>query len=377
MPDVIPLGQPTVGDEEIAAIAEVFKSGWLAGNGPMSRKFEAAFAKVAGADHALATSNCTNALHLAFHGLKASPGDEVIVADYTFPATGHGVMYTGATPIFADVLPDTGLVDPASVEAKITDKTVGIATVDTAGQCADYDALEAIAKKNGLFLVEDAAPAAGATYKDRPAGSFGDAACFSFHGRKGITAGEGGALTTKHADLDASARKLHAFGITSALDRAEGGDLPIPEFDELGFNYKMSDIAAAIMLVQLGRLDGLIERRNQIAAQYNELLTDCDLVQLPTIAPGNLHTWQAYILTLDESVNRGPLAKELREAGVQCNIGTYASHVQPLYGEQEPLPVSADLFRRHFTIPMHANLTDDQIERAATTLIKALENNRS
>lgn len=377
MSEVIALGQPTVGDEELAAIAEVFRSGWIAGNGPTSRKFEAAFADLCGTQHALAVSNCTAGLHLAFTALEAGSGDEVIVADYTFPATGHAVMHTGATPVFADVRPDTWTVDPAAVEAAITDRTVGIAAVDAFGQLADYDELEAIAAKHGLWLVEDAAAASGATYKGKTAGRFGDAAAFSFHGRKGISSGEGGALTTNREDVEAFARKAHAFGISSALSRAESDDLPVPEFDDLGFNYKMSDIAAAVMTVQLERLPGLVARRNEVARQYEELLGDCDLFILPYTAPDRGHVWQSYVLTLDPSISRGAVAKQLRESGVQCNIGTYASHRQPLYGFKQTCPVSSDIFDRHLAIPMHANLTDSQVERVADAVLVAVKNNRA
>jgi dTDP-4-amino-4,6-dideoxygalactose transaminase len=376
MADVIPLGQPTVGEEELAAIAEVFRSGWLAGNGPTSRRFEAAFARVAGSRHALALNNCTAALHLAFLGLGASAGDEVLVADYTFPATGHAVMFTGATPVFVDVRPDIWTIDPALVEAAITPRTVGIAAVDVAGQPADYDELNAIARKHGLWVVEDAAAASGATYKGRPAGSLADATCFSFHGRKGITSGEGGALTTDRDELDAYARKVHAFGISSALDRAESEDLPIPQFDELGYNYKLSDIAAAIMLVQLERLPALLAARQSAADGYAERLADLDLVRLPAVAEDRTSVWQSYFLTLAPEVDRGRVARQLREAGVQCTFGTYASHVQPLYGTRPPCPNSADAFARHLAIPMHANLTSDDLDRVADAVRDAVLANR-
>lgn len=372
MADAIALGQPTVGQEELEAIAAVFESGWLAGNGPTSRRFEAGFAQVAGTQHALAVSNCTAALHLAFLGLKLGPGDEVVVADYTFPATGHGVMFTGAKPVFADVRPDIWTVDPAAVEAAITPRTVGIVAVDVFGQPADYDELQAIADKHGLWLVEDAAAASGATYRGRPAGSLADAACFSFHGRKGITSGEGGALTTDRADVDAIARKVHAFGIESALSRSTSTDLPVPQFDELGYNYKLSDIAAAMMIVQLRRLPDLIKARNAIAEGYAERLGGLELAQLPVTAEDRTHVWQSYALTLDKSVDRGEVARKLRETGVQCNFGTYASHVQPLYGKTAECPVSADIFDRHLAIPMHANLKSDDLDRVATALRAAL-----
>lgn len=372
MADAIALGLPTTGEEELAAIAEVFESGWLAGNGPRSRLFESAFAELTGTAHALAVSNCTAALHLAFLALGLGPGDEVVVADYTFPATGHAVMFTGATPVFADVRPDIWTIDPAAAEAAITERTVGIVAVDVFGQTADYDELRAIADRHGLWLVEDAAAASGATYRGRPAGSLADAACFSFHGRKGITAGEGGALTTDRSEIDAAARKAHAFGIESALSRAASTDLPVPQFDELGYNYKLSDIAAAIMSVQLRRLPQLVAARNAVAAGYAERLADIESISLPVTAPDRGHVWQTFVLTLDRSLARGAVARELRWRGVQCNFGTYASHVQPLYGATNVCPVSADIFERHLAIPMHANLGADDLDIVADAVRAAV-----
>ncbi|HVL63173.1 MAG TPA: aminotransferase class I/II-fold pyridoxal phosphate-dependent enzyme [Microbacterium sp.] len=204
----VALGQPTVGEEELAAVADVFASGWLSGAGPACVALESDFAAVAGVDHVLATSNCGSALHLALLALGSGPGDEVIVGDYTFPATGHSVMWTGARPVFADVRPDIWSLDPAAVEAAITPRTVGIVAVDVFGQPADYDELRAIADKHGLWLLEDAACAAGATYKGRPAGSLADAAAFSFHGRKGITAGEMPYVCSLRAWLARSSRSV-------------------------------------------------------------------------------------------------------------------------------------------------------------------------
>ncbi|MEV4410537.1 DegT/DnrJ/EryC1/StrS family aminotransferase [Catellatospora sp. NPDC049609] len=373
MPDVIALGQPTVGEPELAAIAEVFASGWLAGSGPACKKFEERFAAAMGVQHALTTSNCGSALHLALLTLGVKPGDEVIVGDYTFPATGHSVMWTGARPVFADVRPDTWTIDPAVVESLITPRTVGIIAVDVCGQPADYDELRAIADKHGLFLMEDAACSAGATYKGRPAGSLADVAVFSFHGRKGITAGEGGALVTDRADLAAHARKLHTYGVEGALTRAELSKLPIPVFDELGYNYRLSDVQAAIMLAQLDRLPDLLAVKRRVAARYGELFKEHELITAPFEAPDREHPWQAYVVTLDRAVNRGEVAMALRERGVQCTFGTYASHLQPLYGETSPCPVSADLFERHLAIPMHANLTDAQVETVAATLIQVVD----
>ena len=358
----VALGQPTVGNEELAAVAEVFASGWLSGAGPACVAFEDEFKAVAGVDNVLATSNCGSALHLALLALGAGPGDEVIVGDYTFPATGHSVLWTGATPVFADVRPDIWSMDPQAVEAAITPRTVGILAVDVFGQPADYDELRAIADRHGLWLVEDAACAAGATYKGRPAGSLADMAAFSFHGRKGITAGEGGALVSQRDDLVAQARKLHTYGISPAVVRDASKELPVPSFDELGYNYRMSDVAASIMRVQITRLPALLAARTAAARAYESLLGDVEQIILPVALDDRTHPWQSYVLTLAPELDRGAVALALRERGVGCNFGTYASHVQPLYGDAAPCPVSADLFGRHLAIPMHANLDQDDVE---------------
>jgi dTDP-4-amino-4,6-dideoxygalactose transaminase len=368
MSESIALGQPTVGEEELAAVAEVFRSGWLSGAGPTCKKFEERFAEVAGVEHVLATNNCGASLHLALTVLGVGPGDEVIVGDYTFPATGHAVMWTGAKPVFADIRPDIWSVDPAAVEAAITPKTVGILAVDVFGQPADYDELRAIADKHGLFVIEDGACSAGASYRGRPAGGLADVATFSFHGRKGITAGEGGALTTNNAEYAATARKLHTYGIEPAINRENSTDLPIPSFDVAGYNYRMSDVMAGIMLAQLDRLPDLVAARARVAKSYESLLGDLDGVTLPVALDDRVHPWQSYVVTLDKGIDRGAVANGLRGQGVQCNFGTYASHVQPVYKSESSCPVSADLFTRHLAIPMHANLTDAQVERVAATL---------
>ncbi|MGH3690523.1 MAG: DegT/DnrJ/EryC1/StrS family aminotransferase [Microbacterium sp.] len=373
MSHTVALGEPTVGDEELAAIQRVFESGWLSGAGPTCREFEARFAETVGVSHALATSNCGSALHLGLDVLGVKPGDEVIVGDYTFPATGHSVMWTGARPVFADIRPDIWSADPAAVEASITERTVGIIAVDVFGQPADYDELRAIADKHGLFLIEDAACSAGASYKGRPAGSLADVATFSFHGRKGITAGEGGALVTDRADLAEHARKLHTYGIAPALSREGDTDLPIPSFDEAGYNYRLSDISAGIMLAQLDRLSGLVARRGEIAAAYAERLRDLEGVTAPVALDDRVHPWQSYVVTLDAGLDRGKVATHLRQNGVQCNFGTYASHVQPVYQFEGHLRVSADLFLRHLAIPMHANLTDADVDRVVEVLGEALD----
>lgn len=376
MPHTVELGEPTVGEAELAAVKRVFESAWLSGAGPTCREFESRFTSVSGTEHALATSNCGSALHLALTVLGAGPGDEVIVGDYTFPATGHSVVWTGAKPVFADIRPDIWTIDPAAVEAAITPRTVGIIAVDVFGQPADFDELRAIADRHGLWLIEDAACSAGASYRGRRAGSLADIATFSFHGRKGITAGEGGALTTSRQDLADHARKLHTYGIAPALSREGSTDLPIPSFDEAGYNYRMSDVAAGIMLAQLDRLDGLVARRGEIARLYAERLPQIEGVNAPVALEDRVHPWQSYVITLAPDVNRGAVAHHMRSSGVQCNFGTYASHLQPVYGFEGSLPVSADLWTRHLAIPMHANLSEADVDRVVEVLTEAVSQAR-
>ncbi|MEK8108303.1 aromatic prenyltransferase [Micromonospora sp. M12] len=244
--------------------------------------------------------------------------------------------------------------------------------VDTVGLPADYAELTAITERHGLFLVEDAACAVGATYQGRKAGALAPVACLSFHGRKGATSGEGGALLTADPLLAADARLRSSFGIGSIFDQAQIVGLPIPEFTEIGYNYKLSDIAAAILQVQLGRVDELLARRVAVAARYAELLADEPLLTLPHVPDDRTHAWQTYMVTLDPTVDRAAVATELRGQGIGSGHGTWASHLQPVFDTKQTCPVSADLFERNLAIPMHAELDLDQVERVAEALRAAL-----
>jgi perosamine synthetase len=364
----IALSKPTLGEEEVEAVRDAMASGWVAGQGPRGRELEQRFAELTERTHAVAVSNCTAALHLSLLTLGVGPGDDILVADYTYPATGHAVLFTGARPVFVDVRSDTGTIDPDAVEHSITPRTRGVVAVDVFGQCADYEPLDALCKRHGLFLVEDAAAAVGATYHGHPAGSLADVACFSLHARKGVTSGEGGVLVTDDPGLAETARMLSSFGVASAFERQQSDDLPIPSFELLGYNYKLSDIQAAIALVQLGRLPEMLKIRRSIADIYHEHLSPVVGVESPPEAGDREHTWQAYVVALDRGISRGHVARALRSSGVEASIGTFASHLQPIYGDVAPCPTSADLFRRHLAIPMHANLTESQAEHVARSL---------
>lgn len=370
--DPIPLVYASLGEQELAAVAEVFASGWPAGQGPRGKALERQLVERYGVGDAVALSNCGAALHLALLALGVQPGDEVIVADYTFPAPAHAVRYVDGIPVFADVRADTGTVDPQAVADLIGPRTVGVIAVDTVGLPADYTELQALTDRYGLFLVEDAACAVGATYQGREAGALAPVACLSFHGRKGASSGEGGALLAADPAIGADARLRSSFGIGSIFDQAQIVGLPIPVFTDIGYNYKLSDIAAAILQVQLGRIDELLERRRVVAARYAELLADEELVTLPHVPEDRTHAWQSYMVTLDPAVDRAGVAADLRHQGVGCGHGTWASHLQPVYETKQSCPVSADLFERNLAIPMHAELTMDQVERVADVLRAAL-----
>ncbi|MER6671755.1 DegT/DnrJ/EryC1/StrS family aminotransferase [Streptomyces sp. NPDC000983] len=363
--DSIPLVHASLGERELTAVAEVFASGWPAGQGPRGKALEARLAELYGVGDAVAVSNCGAALHLALLAFGVEPGDEVIVADYTFPAPAQAVRYVDAVPVFADVRADTGTVDPRAVADLITPRTVGMIVVDTLGVPADYTELQEIADRHGLFVVEDAACAVGATYRGRPAGALAEVACLSFHGRKGATSGEGGALLARDPAIGAEARLRSSFGIGSIFDMGKVVGLPIPEFTEIGFNYKLSDIAAAILQVQLGRVQELLDRRNAVAARYGELLGEEELLAVPRVPEDRTHAWQSYVVTLDARVDRSAVAAALRGQGIGCGQGAWATHLQPVFRSERTCPVSADLFARNLALPMHAELTEEQVERVA------------
>ncbi len=368
----IPLTRPSMGPDELSAVEAVLDSGWLAGQGPRSAALEAAFCELTGRAHAVAVNNCTAGLHLALRTLGVGPGDEVLVADYTFPATAHAVLYCGATPVLVDVRPDTGTLDPALVEAAVTERTVGVIGVDALGMPADWTDLERIARARGIFLLEDAACSAGGTYRGRPCGAFGEVAVFSLHARKGVTCGEGGVVVTDDTQLAARVRSEAAFGMQSAFARQGSSALPIGTFADLGYNYKLSDVLASIAVVQLGRLDGFVARRREIAARYAVLLADLPQVGVPVVPADREPTWQTYAVTVHPTADRDAVAIRLRSRGIGANIGTYALHREPLYASPTHCPVSAGLFAQHLALPMFPELTEADQDRVVAELRAAV-----
>jgi dTDP-4-amino-4,6-dideoxygalactose transaminase len=372
MTSKIPLLRPHFGLEELEEIKKVLDSGWVS-QGPKVKEFEDKIAEFLGVKYAIAVTNCTAALHLALLSIGVKEGDEVLVADYTFPATGHAVLYCGARPVFVDVDLKTYNINPKLIEEKITNKTKAIIPVHTFGQPAEMTAILELAEDFNLKVIEDAACALGAGYKNTYAGTIGDIGCLSFHARKGITTGEGGMVVTDDASLADRIRNSSVFGMTSAWDREKSDRFIIPEFTEVGYNYKMSDITAAVGVAQLRKLDKIIERKRELAKYWDEKLQEMEFIEAPYVSENVKHVYQSYVALVDKDINRNKLIETLMKKGIQTQIGTYASHIQPVYNSGDKCPNSLDIFNRSLALPMYYMLREEDIDIAASYLKKALE----
>src|SRR5438105_4275085 len=329
----VPITKPSLGEEEARAPYESIKSGWVT-QGPKVAEFEKAVASYVGAKHGIATTSCTTGLHLALVTAGVGPGDEVIVPSFTFIASANAILYTGATVVFADIDARTYNIDAADIEHRITKRTKAIMPVDQIGMTADMDAINAIAKEHGIEVVEDAAPAIGSQYKGRRTGSNAKQTVFSFHPRKVITTGEGGMITTDDDALAERARRLRAHGMSvSDLDRHTADRVIIEAYDELGFNYRMTDIQASIGLVQLRRLPELLKARIAKAERYDRELPEIKGLEIPFVPPYATHTYQSYCLRLTEecALDREELMTNLLGRGIATRRGVMASHLEKTY----------------------------------------------
>jgi dTDP-4-amino-4,6-dideoxygalactose transaminase len=368
----IPLLKPYFDSEELRELEKVLDSGWVT-QGPKVNEFEDKIGEHLGVKHTIAVTNCTSALHLALLSIGVRKGNEVLVADYTFPATGHAVLYCGAKPFFVDVDSKTYNINLELIEEKINDKTKAIVPVHTFGQPAEMDAIMEIAEDHNLKVIEDSACALGAKYKNKYAGTIGDIGCFSFHARKGITTGEGGMVVTNNKNLAEKIRNLSVFGMSSAWDREKGDRFIIPKFTELGYNYKMSDITAAVGVAQLRKLDKIIERKRTIAKYWDEKLQEMEFIEAPCVSEDVKHIYQSYVALVDNRINRNELITMLMKKGVQTQIGTYALHIQHVYNSNQKCPNSLDIFNRSLAVPMYYMLEEKDIDVAATYLKKAVD----
>jgi perosamine synthetase len=368
----IPVMIPMLGEEEALAAADAVRSGWVA-QGPRVARFEREFAGIAGAGHGVAVSSCTTALHLCLVLLGVGPGDEVVVPSLSFIATANAVRYVGATPVFADVELATGNLTVETVDAVRTARTRAVLAVHQGGVPFDTAALRKAADGWGVALVEDAACAAGSTAYGRPASAGATIAAWSFHPRKVITTGEGGMLTVDDADWAARLRRLREHGMNvSAADRHASTQPVLEAYLETAYNYRMTDIQAAVGLVQLGRLAGLVAQRRSLAARYHELLSGMDgLVPVRDPAYGQTNYQSFWVLLTGEyGTGRDETLAALAARGVSARRGIMAAHLEPAYAglASAPLPVTERITRDSLILPLHHALTDDDQQYIADIL---------
>jgi len=397
----IPYGRQFIDEDDIQAVVEVLRSDWLT-TGPKVEEFENAVAEQTGARYAVAVNSGTAALHCAMYAIGILQGDEVVVPAMTFAATANCVVYQGGTPIFADVDPDTLLIDPADVKIKITDRTKAIIAVDYAGQPCDYDRLKKIAKEHELFIVDDACHALGAKYKGRKIGSVADLTVFSFHPVKHITTGEGGMIVTDDENLANRMRIFRNHGINSNFREREATGSWYYEMIDLGYNYRITDIQCAIGISQLKKLERFLKRRREVAAKYGDAFAGMPGIEplrlrsdvLPAKqAVGNathssnlytrnpapsLHAYHLYGIQLDtESLNckRTEIFIKLRAEGIGVNVHYIPVHLHPFFqkkfGTKHNLcPVAENAYERIISLPLNPLMTDNDVGKVIESVEK-------
>ena len=384
----IPITKPFFGEEERRAILEPLESGWVV-QGPKVAEFENAFAKYAGTENAVATTSCTTALEVALTALGVHAGDEVIVPAFTWVATANVVELVGATPVFADIDLETFNVDPAAVERAITPRTKVIMPVSLFGVSSPLGPILELARPRGIVVVEDDACAVGARYRSKHAGTLADIACFSFHPRKAITTGEGGMLITNDAAIAKLARSLrdHGASVSDLARHASARPYLLPDFEMVGYNFRMTDLQAAIGVVQLSRLDWLLEQRRRIAAAYDAVFEDWDWLTPQQVPADCVHGYQAYVCLFRPerptvgnverlSSARNALMDRLQADGVATRPGTHAVHLLAYYARKygvapQDFPNAWMADRLTVTIPLYSQMTDSEQEYVVTALLRA------
>lgn len=373
---ILPYGRQSIDESDLQAVLQVLQSDWLT-TGPKVDEFEKAFAEFVGVKEAIAVCNGTAALHCAMYALGIKAGDEVIVPTMTFAASANCVVYQGGTPVFADVEPDTLLLDPAEVTAKITPRTRAIVAVDYAGQPCDYDALREVAARRGLPIVADACHAVGGAYKGHPVGSLADLSTFSFHPVKHFTTGEGGMITTNDERLATRMRVFRNHGITTDhRQRSEQGGF-FYEMVDLGFNYRLTDFQCALGISQLQKLPEFVRQRQRIAARYDNGFSENSLVHPLRVRSDTTHAYHLYMVQFDLDklkVDRATLFAALRAENIGVNVHYIPVHLHPFYRERfgtraGQCPMSEAAFERLITLPIFPGMTDAD----ADDVIEAVE----
>ena len=381
----IPISKPFLGAEEHAALKVPLESGWVV-QGPQVAEFERRFASYTGAAHALASTSCTTSLHLVVAALGLGPGDEVIVPAFTWVSTANVVEYQGATPVFVDIDLSTFNMDVAAFEAAITERTVGVIPVHLFGLCAEMDRILAVAERHGLWVLEDAACAFGAWYHGASAGTLGTAGAFSFHPRKSITTGEGGMVTTADPEL---ARKVgvlrdHGASRTDFARHVGNASFLLADYDELGFNYRMTDLQGAIGCVQMDRAPWILEQRTRIAATYDRLLDGLEWIAPPVVPKGHVHGWQSYVALFRPAAptlanvehlhgRRNAAMARLEQQGIATRPGTHAPVCLGYYATKyalraEAFPNALLADRLSLSLPLYPELSDADQETVVAAL---------
>ena len=364
---------PYLGEEEVAAVSEVLRSGWVA-QGPKVAAFESAFANAMQAEHAVAVSSCTTGLHLALLVAGVGPGDEVVVPSFSFIATTNAVVYVGAQPVFADVDATTGNLTAETITTKLTDKTKAVIVVDQGGVPVDLDSIRTLCDPRGVTVVEDAACGAGSTYRGRPVGAGAEITAWSFHPRKILTTGEGGMITTPHKAWADRARRLreHAMSV-SAVDRHANVLAPAESYVEVGYNFRMTDLQAAVGLVQLARLPEEVNRRRQLAENYSKYIQEIPELRAVADPPWGTCNFQSYWVEVAPSspLSRDELLVRLAEAEISARRGIMATHRQPPYAslaQPGSLPVTERLTDYTLILPLFHDLSESDQSRVIDVL---------
>jgi perosamine synthetase len=372
LPGLIPLAKPWVGEEELRALGEVLRSRWL-GQGERVREFERLFAEYVGTEFAVAVSSGTAALHLALLACGVGPGDEVILPTFTFPSTANAVLYAQAKPVFVDIEGRTYNMDPSKIEGAITDRTKAIIPVHYAGHPSEMGPIIEIAEARGLKLIEDSAEALGATYGGRKVGGFGDVGCFSFAWNKIVTTGEGGMLTTDCEGLARAFRSLREHG--------KAGPGSEEYSDALGYNYKMTNLQAAIGIVQLGRAEESIRRRIAAARYLSGRLGGLDGIITPVELGHVRHVYQMYTIAIEEELagtSRDLVAEGLRSRGIECRVYFRPVHLLPLYRRlfghgAGAFPIAERAYERVLSLPLFPEMRPEEADMVAEALRAILE----
>lgn len=373
----IPISRPLVDEAEADAAAAAVRSGWLS-QGLRVQQFERAVAEYVGAQHAVATSNCTSALHLALVVAGVGPGHEVICPSFSFIATANAIRHAGAMPVFVDIDPYSYNIDPTLIERAITPRTKAIIPVDQVGLAAAIPTIRETARRHGLVVVEDAAPALGGTIGGQRIGSLSHFTCFSFHPRKSITTGEGGMITTDDGDAAERLRRLRSHAAsTSDLWRHQSGTTEFEEYHELGYNCRMTDVQAAIGVVQMGKLTSILRERRRLAERYSAVLSGDERIQTPYEPPTHHHTYQSYCIRLrtDGRVSRASIMSELAEQGIATRKGVMSTHLEPYYRAFTPhvsLPITETASAETLLLPLYAGLADAEQDAVVGALQRAL-----